>query len=423
MTNILKVYTDFFKNISKNVKLYLGIIFFATIVSSAYNVLFGIYLKNMGFTEAFVGRIMSINTLGVALGSIPVAIMAERLNRKRTLIAGLLLMVFSNLIVLNIQLPFVMEVFAFTFGVGNSTLMILQAPIIYDNTPDEHRVTAFSMAFVLQNFAFVIGSLVLGHMSGWITDLTDAVFANRLVLNSATSLIFVGVMIAMKFDGEQMTVHKGHIPVIETLKNTLGGYQTLIKGKTLYYLLQVSLIGVGAGMIVPFFSMYLKETLAVTDGIVGNIMAISQIGTVIGGLIVPPLAKKIGRVNTVIACQLLSIPFLISISFPQGIIIITISFFFRSSLMNMAGPVIGNLAMEIVDDEGRTYMSSMVSLISHLFRAIGIYIGGYLMFNYSYNTPYYFTIATYLVGTFILYNIFKHSDKKEIEQKIMEPQQ
>lgn len=89
----------------------------------------------------------------------------------------------------------------------------------------------------------------------------------------------------------------------------------------------------------------------------------------------------------------------------------------------MAGPVIGNLAMEIVDDEARTYMSSLVSLISHLFRAIGIYIGGYLMFNYSYNTPYYFTIASYLVGTFILYNIFKHSDKKTIEQKIMEPQQ
>lgn len=418
MIAVIKVYTDFFKNISKNVKLYLGIIFFVTIVSSAYNVLFGIYLKNLGFNEAFVGRILSINTLGVALGSIPVAILAERISRKSTLIMGLLLMVMSNLIVLNVQIPIVMEVFAFVFGLGNSTLMILQAPIIYDNTPDEHRVTAFSMAFVLQNFAFVIGSLVLGHLSQWVTGMSDAVFANRLVLNGATALIFIGIMIAVKFDGEQMTVHKRHVPVTETLKKIKTGYKQLVKGKTLYYLMQVSLIGVGAGMIVPFFSMYLKVTLDVSDGNVGNIMAISQIGTVIGGLIVPPLAKKIGRVNTVIACQLLSIPFLISISFPQGIIIITISFFFRSSLMNMAGPVIGSLAMEIVDDDARTYMSSMVSLISHLFRALGIYIGGYLMFNYSYNTPYYFTIACYIVGTIILYNIFKHSDKKIIEPQL-----
>ena len=414
----MKVYSDFFKNISRNLKLYLGIIFFATIVSSAYNVLFGIYLKNMGYTEAFVGKIMSMNTLGIALGAIPVAILAERLNRKKTLIFGLLVMVISNLIVLNVQIPFVMETFALIFGLGNSTLMILQAPIIYDNTPEEHRVTAFSMAFVLQNIAFVFGSLVLGHLSQWITAVSNPVYANRLVLNGATSLIFLGILIALRFEGEQMMAHDRSGSVSESLNKIVKGYKKLTTGKTLLYLVQVSLIGIGAGMIVPFFSMYLKYSLDVTDGVVGNIMAISQVGTVIGGLVVPPLAKKIGRVNTVIICQLLSIPFLISISFPQGIYIITLSFFFRSSLMNMASPIIGSLAMEIVDDSTRTYMSSMVSLVNNLFRAVGISIGGYLMFAYNYNTPYYWTIACYLIGTAILYHVFKNvggdSDKETL---------
>ena len=413
MKSAMTVYYDFFKNISRNVKLYLGIIFFVTIVSSAYNVLFGIYLKNVGFTEAFVGQILSINTMGIAFGAIPMAIFAERLNRKKTIIFGMLLMVISNLIVLNVQVPMVMQIFAFIFGIGNSTLMILQAPIIYDNTPDQHRITAFSMAFVLQNVAFVLGSLVLGHLSGWITHYVGPVSANRWVLNAATSLIFIGVLIAMRFTGDEMTAKKHEHTIKETLEGILAGYRRMLVGKPLFYLMQVSLIGLGAGMIVPFFSMYLKYTLQTTDGIVGNIMAISQVGTVIGGLVVPPLAKKLGRVRTVIICQLLSIPFLISISFPQGIIIITISFFFRSSLMNMAGPIIGNLAMEIVDDETRTYMSSMVSLVSHLFRAVGIYIGGYLMFKYDYNTPYYFTIVCYLIGTYILYKVFKNVNKKE----------
>ena len=422
MREAFRVYYDFFKNISRNVKLYLGIIFFATIVSSAYNVLFGIYLKNLGFNEAFVGQILSINTLGVALGAIPVAIFAERINRKRTLIIGLLMMVISNLIVLNVHVPFIMQVFAFLFGIGNSTLMVLQAPIIYDNTPDEHRVTAFSMAFVLQNVAFVIGSLVLGHMSQTLTGAMGALDANKLVLNLATSLIFIGVYIALKFDGDQMVRSRREDSIQQTAANLFAGFKRLTSGKTLFYLMQVSLIGLGAGMIVPFFSMYLKYSLDTTDGVVGSIMAISQVGTVIGGLIVPPLAKKIGRVNTVLACQLLSIPFLISISFPQGIIIITISFFFRSSLMNMAGPVIGSLAMDIVDDETRTYMSSMVSLINNLFRSLGIYIGGYLMFAYNYNTPYYWTILCYLIGTFILYNVFKNVKDKPVKTIDLEQQ-
>lgn len=422
MKEAFRVYYDFFKNISRNVKLYLGIIFFATIVSSAYNVLFGIYLKNLGFNEAFVGQILSINTLGVALGAIPVAIFAERINRKRTLIIGLLMMVISNLIVLNVHVPLIMQMFAFLFGIGNSTLMVLQAPIIYDNTPDEHRVTAFSMAFVLQNVAFVIGSLVLGHMSQTLTSAMGALDANKLVLNLATSLIFIGVYIALKFDGDQMVKSKREDSIQQTAANLFAGFKRLTSGKTLFYLMQVSLIGLGAGMIVPFFSMYLKYSLDTTDGVVGSIMAISQVGTVIGGLVVPPLAKKIGRVNTVLACQLLSIPFLISISFPQGIVVITISFFFRSSLMNMAGPVIGSLAMDIVDDETRTYMSSMVSLINNLFRSLGIYIGGYLMFAYSYNTPYYWTILCYLIGTFILYNVFKNVKDKPVKSLDLEQQ-
>lgn len=409
----LNVYFDFFKNISRNVKLYMGIIFFATVVSSAYNVLFGIYLKNVGFNEAFVGQILSINTLGVALGAVPVAIFAERLNKKITLISGLLLMVFSNLIVLNVQIPFVMQIFAFTFGIGNSTILILQAPIIYDNTPEEHRVTAFSMAFVLQNIAFVMGSLVLGHLSQSLTAISGATVANRMVLNGSTLLIFISVFIATKFKGNQMESCQREQSLYSSFSNIFIGYKKLIKGKTLLYLIQVSLIGLGAGMIVPFFSMYLKYSLDASDGVVGNIMAISQVGTVIGGLVVPPLAKKLGRVNTVIACQLLSIPFLFSISFPQGIIIITISFFFRSSLMNMASPIIGSLAMEIVDDQTRTYMSSMVSLTNNLFRSVGIYFGGILMFNFSYNTPYYWTIGCYLIGTVILYNVFKNIDRKK----------
>ncbi len=414
MKAAINVYADFFKNISSNLKYYLGIIFFVTIVSSAYNVLFSIYLKNLGFNEAFVGQILSINTLGVALGAIPVAIFADRLNKKTTVILGLMLMIVSNLIVLNIQVPLIMQIFAFIFGVGNATIMVLQAPIIFENTPEAHRVTAFSMSFVLMNVAFVIGSLSLGYLSQVLTAVSGATMANRFVLNSANILIGIGIILAFKFQGKEMQERRREESIKKTLQNLLNGYKKLCSGSTLLYLMQVSLIGLGAGMVVPFFSMYLKYSLDVDDGVVGTIMAISQVGTVIGGLIVPPLAKRLGSVKTVLMCQLLSIPFLLSISFPQGIIIITISFFFRSSLMNMASPIIGNLAMEIVEDDARTYMSSMISMVSNLFRALGIYIGGVLMFQFSYNTPYYFTILCYLIGTFILYKVFKDVGKRRM---------
>ncbi|MBE0450226.1 MAG: MFS transporter [Clostridia bacterium] len=411
MRAIINDYKTFFKDISSNMFLYLGIILFATIISSAYNILFGIYMKEIGYNEEFVGRILSLKTVGIAIGAVPVAVISDRLNKKKTLILGLVVMMFSSFMILNVHLNFAMELFAIIFGVGHATVMVLQAPIIYENTPDEHRVTAFSLAFVFQNLAFVFGSMVLGHLSEFLSGKYGAGTGKLMVLNGSTVLVAIAIIIAFKFNGSQMTTSNRNDSVVKALGKVLSGYRRLLKGDTLKYLTQVGLVGLGAGLIVPFFSMYLKYTLEASDGVVGNIMAISQVGTVLGGLIVPPLAKRMGSVNTVIACQLLSIPFLISISFPQGIYIITFSFFFRSSLMNMANPILGSMAMEITEDDTRTFMSSMISLINNLFRSVGIYAGGYLMFKYSYNTPYYFTILCYLIGTYILYKVFGKKKK------------
>jgi MFS family permease len=422
LKTIYNDYKDFFYHIPGNIKRYMSILFFATILAAAYNIIFGIYLKNIGFTEDIVGQILSLKTFGIALGAVPVALLAQRFNKRRTLMIGLSIMVVSSFVLLNIKTLFIMQIFSLTFGIGHATTMILQGPIIYENTKEEHRVMAFSMAFVFQNLAFVFGSFVLGHISQYLSAIYGPSQGNLMVLNGATLLLPIGILIATRLKGTSMTTSNRDLPMLHDFVEVFKGYAGLLKGRTLKYLTQVALVGLGAGMIVPFFSIYLKFTLDVSDGVVGNIMAISQVGTIIGGLIVPPLAKRIGTVKTIIFCQLLSIPFLISISFPQGIIIVTISFFFRSSLMNMASPLFRSIAMEITTDKTRTHMSGMISFTNNLFRSLGIFIGGYIMYKFTYNTPYYLTIICYIIGTFIIYRYFLKDDytnyKLDSDEKI-----
>ena len=414
MHTIFSDYRSYYKSVNRNVGLYFGILIVTTVLNSAYNILFGIYLKNLGFNEDIVGQVLSLRTLGIAIGAVPVAILVKQLNQKKTLLAGLLIMGLCSLGMINIPIIWMVNVFALLFGIGNATVMVLQAPILYENTKEMHRVTAFSTAFVLRNVGFVLGSLVLGYLSDSIAQFSNPAFGNRVVLNAATLLLGVAVFLALRLGGAQMLNATGRVSAYKALSELALGYRDLLRGKTFKYLIQVALVGAGAGMIVPFFSIYLKYSLDISDGMVGSIMAVSQMGTILGGLIVPPLSKKIGRVNTVIACQLLSIPFLISISFPQGIGIVTLSFFFRSSLMNMASPVISSMAMEICSDDTRTFMSSLISLINNLFRSLGIYVGGYIMYNYSYNMPYYGTILCYLLGTLILYRVFGRKGRETV---------
>jgi predicted MFS family arabinose efflux permease len=67
--------------------------------------------------------------------------------------------------------------------------------------------------------------------------------------------------------------------------------------------------------------------------------------------------------------------------------------------------------MEIVEEHERPLMSSMRAMINNLTRALGIFIGGYLMTHFSYNTPYIFTIIFYLLGTYLFYYIFRDKIK------------
>ena len=74
--------------------------------------------------------------------------------------------------------------------------------------------------------------------------------------------------------------------------------------------------------------------------------------------------------------------------------------------MNLNNPINQNLSMEMVGEEERPILSSLFALSGNFTRAIGIVAGGYLMENVSYNTPYYFTIILYLIGTYLFFRIF-----------------
>ncbi len=406
MIIFIETYRDFFKRLNQNVRNFFILILITSITISAYNVLLSIYLKEIGFNEDFVGSIISLRTLGVAVGAIPVAMISGRISRKKTLVSGILLMFVMGLLQINTAVVGVLMLSSFLFGLGNAALMVLQSPVIFDNTDEDLRVTAFSFAFVLRNVAMIFSSFLLGHLSTTLAGWLPSKLSYQLVLNSSTIVLLIPLLLTFKFKDQSMCHCDNSLAIKAYLVDILSAFKVLLRGKTVLYLCQVALVGFGAGLIVPFFSIYLKYMLGITDSVVGSIMAFSQFGTIVGGLIMPFLSRRFGRVRTVLACQLLSVPFLISISFPQGIILIAISFFFRSSLMNMASPVIRSMAMEIVDENKRTQMSSLVSLTNNMFRALGIFVGGIIMYNVSYNAPYYLTIFCYLLGTTFLYRVF-----------------
>ncbi|MCX7904483.1 MAG: MFS transporter [Caloramator sp.] len=165
------------------------------------------------------------------------------------------------------------------------------------------------------------------------------------------------------------------------------------------------IIGFGAGLVVPYFNIYLKYKAHIETDKVGVLMAFSTLAMALGSLITPKLALKFGKARTLIISQLISIPFLILMTNTENKMIFYTSFILRSGFMNMSMPLAINLAMDIVEIENKHIMSSLINLFANLSRAISAAIGGYIIANYrnGYELPYFITALLYIFALIFAY--------------------
>lgn len=390
--------------LSKNIKLFLTINLIASFAMGIFNMFVGIYLKEIGYQEQFVGSVLSINTFAIAIASVVSAYLIEKIGRKKSFSIGFICIAIGSSFIVLVNNQALIILMAIINGFGMSMKMTAEGMYIVENTSEKERVSVFSTNFIISNAGMMIASFLGGSMSSYLGRFFTSSEAIKYVFIMSAILSIISLL-PIHFMKEPENLDP------RSLRDCIKGYVYIFNKRVASFMVYQFLIGIGAGIIVPFFSVYLKYSMNISDSIVGTILSISQFGCIVGGMVIPFMSDRFGKVKSVIICQLLSIPFLLSIAFPQGIIVITIAFFMRNGLMNMAMPLIQNLSMEIVSDKERTNMSSLISLSSNISRAIGIAIGGFLMENVSYTVPYYFTVGFYIVAVILFSYIYKDEVK------------
>lgn len=390
--------------INKNIYLFLLINILASFSMGIFNMFVGIYLKEIGYNENFVGNILSINTFSIAIASIPSAYLIEKIGRKRSFSLGFILIALGSSCIVLFKNTFLILLMSILNGSGMSMKSTAEGMYITENTKEEDRVSVFSMNFIASNIGMMSASFLGGLLSSYMSNYFTSTQAIKYIF-LMSSILSTLALIPIFFMKEPDNLSE------RSFKECINGYVNILNKKVMVFMVYNFFIGAGAGMVVPFFSVYLKYSMNISDGIVGTILSISQFGCILGGVIIPIISNKIGKPKAVILSQLLSIPFLISITFPQNIAFVIVAFFMRNGLMNMATPLIQNLSMEMVNEKDRTNLSSVLSLSSNVSRAIGIAIGGFMMETISYNSPYYLTIVIYL-GAIVMFSYIYKDDIK-----------
>ena len=376
----------------------------SSIVLGVYNVFTGIHIKTLGYGESVIGQVLSLGSLSIAVGSMLNAYFSSKVGLKKTISFGLVLMSVGILGVGFIKNPFFIKIFSSLMGIGYGFPFSSIGVLLIENSVENERVKVFSKNFIVQS----LGTVFASYFAGILIKTFGKIFA----IDKAIPLLYL-LCVFIILLGFYPLLGLNDIDKLKKNKerNFFKGFKEVMSGNALKFVVYNTVIGFGAGLVIPFFSVYLKFALNIDNEKVGIIMGLSQLGLVLGGFLVPYISKLLGREMTVVVCQLLSIPFLISIAFPQGIFVMGLSFFLRSTLMNLNQPLIQNISLETVEYENRALMSSVISMSSNATRALSMIVAGYLMENVSYTAPYYITVILYLIGTAIFYRSFKAEKK------------
>jgi len=403
--------------LSTNARLFLLGAFFIGLTFSAFSLLLNLYLRERGFGEAFIGRVLSFGAIGISIVSIPGAILISRVRLKPILLMSTVLYAVFGLLTIYAGRDYFILGAYFCAGMMMAFYRIASAPFFMRNSTPRERPYLFSLSFGIAVMAGVIGSFVFGQLVDIIGDrfAVDSAGAHRL---SLTIGILLSLLALIPFGLLRMPPG---IPKSERLvlsRQTLSPLRGILFRLTIPYVL----VGLGAGMIIPFLNIFFRDRFGQSPEEIGYYFGILNLTMFVGVMVGPILVRKIGMVRTMIYTQLASIPFMLILAFCYYFPFVVGAFLIRGTLMNMGHPIGNNFAMEMVPRSHHAIVNALLMFAWTFSWMISTQLGGWLIEQYGYTQSLLIPAGLYVLSSVLYYRYFKKAEQFTPEGFIIRPE-
>ncbi len=410
----MKNYLEHIKNFDGNI---INIIIFSFVfnfANSIFGVIYNLYLLQINFNDASIGNVISGGSLGIIIFSMIAIILSSKIGYKRHLAVSIISAVSLNLMKIYIISPIYLYWINFLASGIMFSMSVVVYPIIIGTAKKESLTYAFGLNFFASWIALTLGNLAGGYLPNIVLMFTSSIIdAYRITLISGTLLLLAALIPVSKIKmGEKHEAQYLNIKKLSSILNDKKDLKLMIEYFTIAFI-----IGLAAGLFVPFFNVILKNKFNMNSATIGIIMAVSQAITAFGGFAGPLIAEKIGRVNTVVLLNLLSLPFLMIMGFANVTVIFLSAFFMRNAFMNMGEPISSGFILSSIKDDKKIILNSMVNVFFQLGWFIQAPIAGKLMLKYGYSFVFFIATGIYFIRAIVYYYFFKNED--ETSKKII----
>jgi predicted MFS family arabinose efflux permease len=391
---------------SRNAWLYLLGAFLMGANFEIFQLLLNLYLKELGFHESSIGLVNSSRAVGMTVIAIPAALALSRIRLKTILIAaGVTFVFFSYFIVSYNNLNLLLS-FSVLAGMSYTFPRIAAAPFYMRNSTSKERMHLFSFSFGVQLLAGMTGSLGAGKLASFLGGATgNMVLGYRYTLYIA---MFISLLALIPF-----SLIRECVPVEGAMRISL--IKDIFRKRRNFYIriaIAQFLVGAGAGLIIPFLNLYFRDRFGLTPAEIGvcyfSVVCAMFLGTMIG----PILAKRYGRIRTIVVTQLASIPFMLTLAYTYLLPIAFVAFVMRGALMNIGVPIGTNFGMEMSKEREQGLVNALLMVSWNSSWMVAAAVGGRMIESYGYTVTLNVTVVLYVLSSLFYFWSFQHMEQR-----------
>jgi MFS family permease len=389
----------------------------ATVINGISNTfvwfLYTLYLDELMYAPSAIGIALMMMGLAQTVPLLPAGYLGDRFGRKRMIVIGVLLNAVGALAI--IKADFFVEFCAggIVWGLGHSFYAPAFIALMSEKVEEKRRKYLFS----LQAFAGMVSGgvaiLIAGFFPELLSDIFDTSVAEgfRMTFWIGLACIFSQLLFIVPLSEERKYGMK---------EEDEGGRRTgaecpPIPWHTLLLLCSpMVMLGIGAGLIVPFFQLYFQWRFDTPVHVIGMLFSLTQLLWGLAYLIMPYFADRVGSVKAITIVQWIAIGALVGIPLSPSFHFVALMFLIRMVVMNSTWPILQSYSLSRVPREHRSFTLSATNFCFNLPKGIAPGIAGFI-YAVNLELPFFICAAFYTVATIVFFMAFrKHDDKVDV---------
>ena len=381
-----------------------AVAFLRALATSAIGVTLGAYLARLALGGAALGAVLSAGLAGAAAGAVVATFAADRIGRRRFLIALAALGAVGTMLFALTSSPVVLAATAFAgmvngMGRDRGGALILEIAALPGTAPPAERTRVIARYTMLQDLGHALGALVAG-LPPWLagaTPLSDLA-AHRALLLACAGI--AAVMLVLYFAlGD--AIERGAAP---RPRLTAHSRAIVTKISALF-----ALDGLGGGFLTTaMLSYFFFERFGADERAIALLFFGARVLNALSHLAAAWLAARIGLVRTMVLTHLPSSLLLVTVAFAPSFAVAAVLFLMREGLVEMDVPTRQSYVMAVVEPDERTLASGITNLVRLATWAIAPAIAGALMGDELLFAPLVAGAAMKIAYDLLLWRAFRH---------------